>query len=93
MTRVTGTDCAATYNVINTHKHGEVDSDVDTLIKQLAIRLIENRSEIHSNKSQHLAERTEIARLRRGSRLFYGKYFHSVRRHHLCRQGVALVSN
>ena len=44
---------------------GEVGSDVHALIKELAIRRVENRSETHSNNSQHLAEGTEVARLRR----------------------------
>ena len=48
-----------------THTHSEVGSDVHALIKELAIRRIEHRSETHTNESQHLAERTEVARLRR----------------------------
>ena len=40
-------------------------SDVHTLIKELATRRVEHRSETHSNESQHLAEGTEVARLRR----------------------------
>ena len=44
---------------------GEVGSDVHALIKELAIRRVEHRSETHSNESQHLAEGTEVARLRR----------------------------
>ena len=43
----------------------EVGSDVHALIKELAIRRVQHRSETHSNQSQHLAEGTEIARLRR----------------------------
>ena len=43
----------------------EVGSDVHVLIKELAIRRVEYRSETHSNKSQHLAEGKEVARLRR----------------------------
>ena len=43
---------------------GEVGSDVHTLIKELAIRRVERRTETHSNESQHLTERTEVARLR-----------------------------
>ena len=43
---------------------GEVGSD-DVLIEELAIRRIEHRSETYSNESQHLAEATEVARLRR----------------------------
>ena len=44
---------------------GEVGSDVHALIKELAIRRVEHRSETYSNESQHLAEGTEAARLRR----------------------------
>ena len=44
---------------------GEVGSDVQVLIKELAIRRVEHKSEIHSNESQHLVEGTEVARLRR----------------------------
>ncbi|CAN0466372.1 unnamed protein product, partial [Ascophyllum nodosum] len=43
----------------------ELRSDVHALIKELAIRRVEHRSETHSNESQHLAEGTEVARLRR----------------------------
>ena len=35
------------------------------LIKELAIRRVQHRSETHSNESQQLAEGTEVARLRR----------------------------
>ena len=44
---------------------GEVGSDVHTLIKELAIRRVEHRSETYSNESQHLVKATEVARLRR----------------------------
>ena len=44
---------------------GEVGSDVHALIKELAIRRVQHRSETHSHESQHLAEGTEVARLRR----------------------------
>ncbi|CAN0239016.1 unnamed protein product [Ascophyllum nodosum] len=71
---------------------GEVDSDVHALIKELAIRRVEHRSETHSNESQHLAEGTEVARLRRRFSfvLQQALSFHTC--HHLCRQGVALAS-
>ena len=39
---------------------GEVGSDVHALIKELAIRRVEHRSETHSNESQHLVEGTEL---------------------------------
>ena len=57
MTRMTGPDCAVMCNLINTHTH--------ILIKELAIRRVQHRSETYSNDSQHLAEGTEVARLRR----------------------------
>ena len=44
---------------------GDVGSDVHALIKELAIRRVQHRSETDSNESQHLAEGTEVARLRR----------------------------
>ena len=44
---------------------GEVGSDVHALIKELTIRRVEHRSKTHYNESQHLAEGTEVARLRR----------------------------
>ena len=44
---------------------GDVGSDVHALIKELAIRRVQHRSETYSNDSQHLAEGTEVARLRR----------------------------
>ena len=71
---------------------GEVGSDVHALIKELAIRRVDQRSEIHSNESQHLAEGTEVARLWR--RLFFvlQQALSFRTRHHLCRQGVALAS-
>ena len=44
---------------------GEVGSYVHALINELIVRRVEHRSETHSNESQHLAEGTEVARLRR----------------------------
>ena len=44
---------------------GDVGSDVHALINELAIRRVQHRSETYSNESQHLAEGTEVARLRR----------------------------
>ena len=43
----------------------EIGSVVRALIKELAIRRVEKRLEIHSSESQHLAGGTEVARLRR----------------------------
>ena len=57
----------ATYSLLTLAMStcGEVDSDVYSLIKELAIRRVEHGSETHTNESQHLAEGTEVARLRR----------------------------
>ena len=70
----------------------EVGSDVLALIKELAIRRVEHRSETHSNESQHLAEGTEVARLWRRFSFVLQQAFLFRARHHLCRQGVALAS-
>ena len=71
---------------------GEVGSDVHVLIKELAIRRVQHRSETHSNESQHLAEGTEGARLRRRFSFVLQQKLLLRTRHHLCRQGVALAS-
>ena len=71
---------------------GEVDLDVHALIKELAIRRVKHRSETHSNESQHLAEGTEVARLRRRFSFVLEQALSFRTRHHLCRQGVALAS-
>ena len=71
---------------------GDVGSDVHALIKELAIRLVQHRSETYSNESQHLAEGTEVARLRRRFSFVLQQALSSRTRHHLCRQGVALAS-
>ena len=44
---------------------GEVGSDVHVLIKELAIKRVERNPGIHLEEARHLAEGTEIARLRR----------------------------
>ena len=56
----------------------EVDSDEHALIEELAIKRVEHRLEIHSNESQHLAEGTDVARLRRRI-CFDSMHFHSAR--------------
>ena len=71
---------------------GDVGSDVHTLIKELAIRRVQHRSETYSNESQHLAEGTEVARLRRRFSFVLQQALSFRTRHHLCRQGVALAS-
>ena len=71
---------------------GGVGSDVHALIKELAIRRVQHRSETYSNKSQHLAEGTEVARLWRRFSSVLQQALSFRTRHHLCRQGVALTN-
>ena len=71
---------------------GEVGSDVHALIKELAIRRVQHRSETHSNESPHLAERTEVPHLRRRFSFVLQQALSFRTRHRLCRQGVALAS-
>ena len=71
---------------------GEVGSDVHALIKELANRQVEHRSETHSNESQHLVEGTGVARLRWRFSFVYSSHFHSARVISSARQGVALTS-
>ena len=71
---------------------GEVGSDVHALIKELAIRRVENRSKTHSNEPRHLAEGTEVARLRRRFYIVLQQALSFGTRHHLCKQRVALAS-
>ena len=85
MTRMTGPDCAVMCNLINTHTHTHTH-------KELAIRQVQHRSETHSNESQHLAEGTEVARLRRRFSFVLQQALSFRTRHHFCRQGVALAS-
>ena len=71
---------------------GEVVSDVHALIKELAMRRVQHRSETYSNESQHLAEGIEIARLRRRFSFVLQQALSFRTRYHLCRHGVALAS-
>ena len=71
---------------------GDVGSDVHALIKELAIKRVQHRSETNSNESQHLAEGTEVAPLRRRFSFVLQQALSFRTRHHLCRQGVALAS-
>ena len=84
----------ATYSLLPlaTSRCGEVGSDVHALIKELAIRRVQHRSETYSNESQHLAEGTEVARLRRRFSFVLQQALSFRTRHHFCRQGVALAS-
>ncbi|CAM9207968.1 unnamed protein product, partial [Ascophyllum nodosum] len=58
---------------------GDVGSDMHALIKELATRRVEHRSEIHSNESQHLAEGTKVAHLRRQFSFVLQQALHSAR--------------
>ena len=71
---------------------GEVGSDVHALMKELANRRVEHRSETYSNESQHLAEGAEVARLRRRLSSVLQQTLSFRTRQHFCRQGVALAS-
>ena len=62
------------------------------LIKELAIRRAKHRPETRSNESKHLAEGTEVARLRRQSSFVLQQALSFRTRRHLCRQGVAIAS-
>ena len=64
---------------------GEVGSDVHALIKELAIRWVKHRSETNYNESQHLAEGTELARLRLRFSFVSREALLFRMRHHLCR--------
>ena len=71
---------------------GDVGSDVHALIKELAIRRVQHRSDIHSNESQHPTEGTEVGRLQRRFSFVLQQALSFRTRHNLCRQGVALAS-
>ena len=62
------------------------------IIKELAIRRVQHGSETYSNESQHLAEGTKVARLRRRFSFVLQQALSFRTRHHLCGQGVALAS-
>ena len=66
---------------------GDVGSDVHALIKELAIRRVQHRSETPSNESRHLAEGTEVGRLRRRFSFDLQQALSFRTRHHLRRQG------
>ena len=62
------------------------------LIKELAIRRVQHRSQTYSNESQHLAEGTEVPRLGRRFSFVLQQALSFRTRHHLCRQGVELAT-
>ena len=68
---------------------GEVGSDVRALIKEPVNRRVKHRSEIHTNESQHLAERTNVAPLRRRFSFVLQQALSFRSRNHLYRQEVA----
>ena len=84
----------ATYSLLSLAMStcDEVGSDVYALIKELAIRRVQHRSETFPNDSQHVPEGTEVARLRRRFSFVLQQALSFRTHHHLCRQGVALAS-
>ena len=84
----------ATYSLLHlaVSTCGDVGSDVHAFIKELTIRRVQHRSETYPNQSQHLAEGTEVARLWRRFSFVLQQALSYRKRHHLCRQGVALAS-
>ena len=84
----------ATYSLLSLAMStcGNVSSDVHALIKELAIRRIQHRLETYSNESQHLAEATEVASLRRRFSFVLHQTLSFRTRYHLCRQEVAPAS-
>ena len=64
---------------------GDVGSDVHAFIKELAISRVQHRSDTYSNEYQHLAEGTEVARLRRRFSFVLQQALSFRTRHHLCR--------
>ena len=84
----------ATYSLLPLamSTRGDVGSDVHALIKELAIRRVQHRSETYSNESQHLTEGTEVACLRWRFSFVLQLALSFRTRHYLCRQGVALAS-
>ena len=78
----------ATYSLLPLamSTYGDVGSDVHALIKELAIRRVQHRSDTYSNESQHLAVETKVARLRRRFSFVLQQALSFRTRHHLCRQ-------
>ena len=70
---------------------GEAVSNVHVLTKELTIRRVEHRSEIHSNESRHLADGTEVECIRRRLSFVVQQVFSFRTRHHLCRQRVTFT--
>ena len=90
-----GDSFPATYLLILTAMStcGEASSDVHALIKELAIRRVERRSDEHSDESQHLAEVTEVERLWRRFSFAIQQALSFRTRHHLCRRRVTLADS
>ena len=78
----------ATYSVLSLAMStcGDDESDVHALIKELAIRRVQHRSDTYSNESQHLAEGMDVGRLRRRLSFVFQQALSFRTRHHLCRQ-------
>ena len=77
----------ATYSLLpfTMSTRGEVGSIVHALIKELAIRRVEHRSETNSNEFQHLAEGAEVARLQWRLSYLLLQALSLRTRHHICR--------
>ena len=84
----------ATYSLLPLamSRCSDVGSDVHALIKELAIRRVQHRSETYSGESQQLSEGPEVARLWRRFPFVLQQALSFRTRHHLCRQGVVLAS-
>ena len=70
----------------------DVGLDMHALTKELAVRRVDHRSEVHSNKPHNLEEGTQVARLRRRFSFVLHQTLSFRTRHHLCRKRVALAS-
>ena len=71
----------ATYSLLTLAMStcGDVGSDVHALIKELAIRRVQHRSETYSNESQHLVKGQNSHVFDGDSLLFYSRHSHSAR--------------
>ena len=80
----------ATYSLLHLAMSmcGEAGSDVYVLVKEIAIKGVEHRSEIHSNESKRLVEGTGVARLRRRFPFVLQQGLPFRAYHHLCGGGA-----
>ena len=98
MTRMIGPDCAVMCNLINTHTHTHTQCEWHRMTRitrpdcAVMCNLINTHTHTHTHTQQHLAEGTEVARLRRRFSFVLQQAPSSRTRHHLCRQGVTLAN-